>query len=65
MIVDVHTHIPTHMDTIPSDDIKEDTQMRPGERVRLSTNVDDYLAGMETVDTAFDSNGFALTSLNS
>jgi len=53
MIVDVHTHIPTHMDTIPNDDIKEDTQMRPGERVRLSTNVDDYLAGMETVDTAF------------
>ena len=27
MIVDVHTHIPTHMDTIPNDDIKEDSQM--------------------------------------
>ena len=52
MIVDVHTHLPTHPDTVPDSDQRTDTVMRSGETVRLTNSVDDYLRAMAPVDKA-------------
>ena len=53
MIVDVHTHLPTHDDAVPDDEMELDTAMRPGRQVRLTNSVDDYLDAMGPVDAAF------------
>ena len=46
MIVDVHTHLPTHDAAVPDDEIELDTAMRPGRQVRLTNSVEDYLDAM-------------------
>lgn len=53
MIVDVHTHVPTHQDEVPESDERVDTIMRFPEKVRLTNSVDDYLAAMAPVDKSF------------
>ena len=53
MIVDVHTHLPTHPDTVPDSEQLTDTVMLSGETVRLTNSVDDYLRAMAPVDKAF------------
>ena len=53
MIVDVHTHLPTHPDTVPDSEQRTDTVMLSGETVRLTNSVDDYLRAMAPVDKAF------------
>ena len=53
MIVDVHTHLPSHMETVPPDDMVIDTVMRSGESVQMTNSIDDYLRDMGPVDKAF------------
>ena len=53
MIVDVHTHLPTHEDEVPENDVKFESIMRSGEAVRITNSVDDYLAAMSPVDKSF------------
>jgi predicted TIM-barrel fold metal-dependent hydrolase len=53
MIVDVHTHLPTHDAVVPDEELEFDTAMRPGLQVRLTNSVDDYLDAMGPVDVAF------------
>jgi hypothetical protein len=53
MIVDVHTHLPSHMDAVPEDEMKVETTMRSGETVYLTNSIDDYLRDMGPVDMAF------------
>ena len=53
MIVDVHTHLPTHPDTVPDSERQTDTVMLSGEDVRLTNSIDDYLQAMAPVDKAF------------
>ena len=52
MIIDVHTHIPTHVDPVPADEERWDTVMRPDKGVRLTNSFDDYLKAMGPVDKA-------------
>ena len=53
MIVDVHTHLPSHQDTVPPGDMFTETAMRSGEAVQLTNSIADYLRDMEAVDKAF------------
>ena len=53
MIVDVHTHLPTHDGLVPDDEVVIESAMRPGSNVRLTNSVDDYLDAMGPVDAAF------------
>jgi len=53
MIVDVHTHLPSHRDTVPPDEMQVETTMRSGETVQLTNSIDDYLRDMGPVDKAF------------
>ena len=53
MIVDVHTHLPTHLDTVPDSEQRTDTTMRSGETARMTNSIDDYLQAMAPVDKAF------------
>ena len=53
MIVDVHTHLPTHADTVPDSEERTDTTMRSGETVRMTNSIDDYLQAMAPVDKVF------------
>ena len=53
MIVDVHTHLPSHRDSVPPSEMKTDTEMRSGETVQLTNSIDDYLKSIEPVDKAF------------
>ena len=41
MIVDVHTHLPTHPDTVPTDEVKTEQTMRSGEVVTLTNTIED------------------------
>lgn len=50
MIVDVHTHVPSHTDTVPPEEEKLDNIMRPGKALRLTTTYDDFLEAMKPVD---------------
>ena len=53
MIVDVHTHNPTHENAVPPEDIRTETTMRSGDTVRQTNSVADYLVAMGPVDKAF------------
>ena len=53
MIVDVNTHLPSHRETVPPDQMKIETTMRSGESVQLTNSIDDYLRDMGPVDKAF------------
>jgi len=53
MIVDVHTHLPSHADKVPDSDLRIDSGMRSGQPVRMTNSIDDYLQAMAPVDKAF------------
>ena len=53
MIVDVHTHLPTHPDTVPTDEVKTEQTMRSGEVVTLTNTIEDYLRDVAPLDKAF------------
>jgi hypothetical protein len=52
LIIDVHTHIPTHADAVPSDEEKLNEVMRPDVSVRLNNSFGDYIRDMGPVDMA-------------
>ena len=52
MIIDVHTHIPTHSDAVPANEEKLNEVMRPDISVRLNNSFDDYIRDMGPVDKA-------------
>ncbi len=53
MIVDVHTHLPSHIDTVPEDEMQTETTMRSGQTVQLTNSIDDYYNDMAPVDKTF------------
>ena len=53
MIIDVHTHLPTHQSAVPADEQVVDRVMRPDRAVTLTNSGDDYLRDMGPVDRAF------------
>jgi predicted TIM-barrel fold metal-dependent hydrolase len=50
MIVDVHTHVPTHVAKIPPGEEIINTKMRAGIPVKLTTTHGDFFKAMEAVD---------------
>ena len=50
MIVDVHTHIPTHRDRVPAEDLRSNPLIGGG--VRLTGSVEEYLEDLAPVDRA-------------
>jgi len=52
MIVDVHTHVPTHVDAVPPGEEVWNAAFRPDRTVRVTTTFEDYLKAMEPVDRA-------------
>ncbi len=52
MIVDVHTHIPTHPEGVPEGEERTSTVIRPDRPAQLSGSFDDYIRRMEPVDKA-------------
>ena len=52
MIVDVHTHLPTHRDTVPESDHSPENIMRSGDSVTMTYSIPDYLEAMGPVDKA-------------
>lgn len=50
MIVDVHTHIPSHRDRVPVGELRSNSLI--GNTVRLTGSVKDYLGDLATVDRA-------------
>jgi len=50
MIVDVHTHVPSHIDNVPSEEEMRESKMRPDRAVRLTTTYDDFFEAMKLVD---------------
>ena len=53
MIVAVHTHLPTHLGTVPEDEMVVETTWRSGETVQHTHSVDDYVRDMAPVDKSF------------
>lgn len=52
MIVDIHTHIPSHVDAVPAGEELWNDKMRPDKKVRLTNSYADYLRDMAVVDKA-------------
>ena len=52
MIVDVHTHTPTHRDAVPPHEVVVNTVWRPDRPVRATGTWSDYLEAMAPVDRA-------------
>lgn len=52
MIVDVHTHTPTHRDAVPESERQPNHLWRPDRVVDVAVSWDDYLAAMGPVDRA-------------
>ena len=52
MIVDVHTHTPTHRDAVPPDQRQLNAQWRPDRMVDAAVSWADYMAAMQAVDRA-------------
>ena len=50
MIVDVHTHIPTHRDKVPTEHLRSNSLI--GKAVRLTGSVEEYLESLALVDRA-------------
>ena len=50
MIIDVHTHLPSHQDIVPEDEMAYETAMRSGEKVQLTNSINDYIRDMKVVD---------------
>ena len=53
MIVDVHTHLPTHEHNVPKKDIKKDNIYQSGKEIKLTNTIDEYIKALEPVDKAF------------
>jgi uncharacterized protein len=52
MLVDVHTHTPTHRDAVPLDQRQLNAQWRPDRVVDAAVSWADYMAAMQAVDRA-------------
>jgi hypothetical protein len=52
VIVDLHTHLPSHKDEVPPDEERSATINRSGTPVRFTNSLADYLKVMEQVDRA-------------
>lgn len=52
-IVDVHTHLPSHPEEVPPDEVRTETTMRSGQTVRLTNSIRDYMDAMKPVDRTF------------
>ena len=52
-VVDVHTHLPSHRDHIPPDEMRTESTMRSGQVVQLTNTIQDYLDAMKPVDKSF------------
>src|SRR5579859_2283498 len=52
MLVDLHTHTPTHRDAVPADQHQPNAQFRPDRVVESAVSWADYMAAMQTVDRA-------------
>ncbi len=50
MIIDSHTHLPTHEGMVPAGEVKVDSVMRSGVISRLTKTMDEYLQDMKVVD---------------
>ena len=50
MIIDVHSHVPSHVDTVPPEEKVWESKMRPDRAVRLTTTYGDFFKAMEPVD---------------
>jgi len=50
MIVDVHTHVPTHVSEVPPEEEIVNKQMRPDRSIRITTNHHDFFKAIEPVD---------------
>ncbi len=50
MIIDVHSHVPSHIDTVPPEEEVRESKMRPDRAVRLTTTYDDFFEAMKLVD---------------
>ena len=50
MIVDVHTHLPTHEHKVPKKDIKKDKIYQSGKEIKLTNTKDEYIKALEPVD---------------
>ncbi len=50
MIVDVHTHVPSHIDTVPPEEEASNSIWRPDKVVRSTTTYDDFFEAMKLVD---------------
>jgi hypothetical protein len=53
MTVDVHTHLPSHRDTVPADQVRTESTMRSGQTVRLTNSIKDYVDAMQPVQKTF------------
>ncbi len=51
--VDVHTHLPSHIDHVPPEEVREESTMRSGQVVKLTNTVQDYVNAMKPVDKSF------------
>src|SRR6266567_506503 len=52
MIVDIHTHTPTHVKAVPLDERQPNALWRPDRVVEAAVSWDDYLLAMQPVDRA-------------
>ena len=52
MIIDVHTHLPSHRGEVPPDEVQTATIHRSGTPVRFTNSVAEYLEAMAPVDRA-------------
>jgi len=50
MIVDVHTHVPTHVSEVPAGEEIENTKMRADRPIRITTTHSDFFKAMAPVD---------------
>ena len=50
MIIDVHTHVPSHIDTVPPEEETQTSVLRPDRAVRMTTTYDDFFEAMKPVD---------------
>ena len=52
MIIDVHTHIPTHRDSVPIRENITDSTIGSGATINVTGSVNDYLESMKNIDRA-------------
>ena len=52
MIIDVHTHTPSHYKTVDPEAEEYDAKMRPDRLIKMTNSVDEYLQDMAPVNVA-------------